>query len=495
MQPVPMFGAGVYGKSAVVTRQRRVNCYYEIRADGDKAKVVIYQTPGLLLQATILQPSNLPLRVLLCANETGLYAVQGNQFLSLSPSGAAFFKATINTISGLASLAVNPAASQVMLVDGKDGWIYQPAAGTFVILAATGTWWTPGAKTVTNVGGYFVSEIPGTGEFGVSNINDATTGSSLSFATAAAYADLCIAVDNLQGNLVTFGNIHTEFWSPVGTPPPSQPFAPIQAAANEWGLAAIFSRGHVDQALFFLGKTRQGTRRICRIDGYVVTPVSTEIDSIINQPGFVFADAVALTYQVDVHAMYQITFPSMNRTFVYDCSTGIMNEAQSALSTTQPGGYARHFGNLSSYYNGTTIVSDYRNGNVYTMDPTVNTDNGQVVLREVITKTQTKGYNRFKIPSLYIDMETGVGQSNGAPTDMNPQISIECSKDNGRTWLAPRLISLGAIGNYITRVNARRYGQARQFTFRIRMTANAKFVIVDAALRTKIMGNAAVRGQ
>ena len=227
-----------------------------------------YGTPGLKFQVNIAQPSNLPLRALLCANETGLYGLQSNQFLSIAPNGTAFFKGTINTISGLASLAVNPAASQVMLVDGKDGWVYQPAAGTFLILAATGTWWTPGARTVTNVGGYFVSEIPGTGEFGVSNINDATTGSSLSFATAAAYADICIAVDNLQGNLVTFGNIHTEFWQPVGTPSAFPALRThIQAAANEWGLAAIFSRGHLDQALFFLGKTRQGTRRICRIDG------------------------------------------------------------------------------------------------------------------------------------------------------------------------------------------------------------------------------------
>ena len=494
MQPTPLFGAGVYGKSAVVTRQRRVNCYYEMRADGDKAKVVVYGTPGLKFQVNIAQPSNLPLRALLCANETGLYGLQGNQFLSIAPNGTTFFKGTINTISGLASLAVNPAASQVMLVDGKDGWVYQPAAGTFLILAATGTWWTPGARTVTNVGGYFVSEIPGTGEFGVSNINDATTGSSLSFATAAAYADICIAVDNLQGNLVTFGNIHTEFWQPVGTPPPSQPFAPIQAAANEWGLAAIFSRGHLDQALFFLGKTRQGTRRICRIDGYVVTAISTEIDAIINAPGFVFADAVALTWQVDVHAMYQITFPTMNRTFVYDCSTGIMNEAQSALSTTQPGGYARHLGNISSYYNGTTIVADYSNGNIYTFDPTVFTDNGAVVLREVISKHQLKGFNRFKIPLIYLDMETGVGTPTGNDANVNPQVSIECSKDNGRTWLAPRLIALGALGNYIQRVVARRFGMARVFTFRIRMTANAKFVITDGATRSKIMANAAARG-
>ena len=60
-------------------------------------------------------------------------------------------------------------------------------------------------------------------------------------------------------------------------------------------------------------------------------------------------------------------------------------------------------------------------------------------------------------------METGVGTPTGNDADVNPKVSIECSKDNGRTWLAPRIIALGALGNYIQRVVARRFGMARVF--------------------------------
>jgi hypothetical protein len=487
MQPVPLFGSGVYGKSAVVTRQRRVNCYYENRADGDKAKVVVYGTPGLVLTFNIAQPSNLPLRALQCTNETALYAVQYNQFLSLSPSGGTFFAGNINTIAGLCSLASNPAGSQIVLVDGSQGWVYQPGAGTFTQLQpAVVGWFVNGAQTVTNVGGYFVTEYPGTGQFGVSNINDATAGNALSVATAAAFPDIVTAVDNLGGNLIIFGNIHTEFWTAVGTPPPAQPFAPIQSATNQWGLAAVFSRQHIDNALLFLGKTSAGTKRVCRIDGYVVTPISEEIDYIINQPQFVVTDAVGLSYQRDKHPFYQITFPTMQRTFLFDLSTGIPCEVQSGLST---GNFQRHQGNLSSYYggvnNGDTLITDYQNGNVYTLQDTAFTDNGVAVLREVITRHSTKGFNKFRVPLIYLDMETGVGLS-GLGQGSNPQVSIECSKDNGRTWLAPRLIPLGQLGQYITRVVARRFGQARVFTFRIRMTDPVKFVITDGAMQTKM---------
>lgn len=492
MNPVPLFGSGVFGKSAVVTRQRRVNCYYEPRPDGDKSKVVIYGTPGLVLLFTLATPNSLPVRAALCANETALYMVQGNAFLSLNSAGGTLFTGAINTIGGLCSLAPSPNGSQIMVVDGVGGWVYQPLTGAFTaVTSASSGWFVPGAMTVTNVGGYFVSELPGTNQFGVSNLNDATTGSALSFGAIAAFPDICIAVDNVSGNLAAFGNTHLEFWQPVGTPPPSNPFAPIQSATVQVGLAAVFSRAHVGDNLMFLGKTPQGTKRVYQIQGYAVAPVSEEIDWILNQPGFVVTDATALTYQRDKHPFYQLTFPTMGRSFLFDASTGIWGETQTGLTTAGP---MRHQGNLSTYYgginNGDTLITDYANGKVYRLDDGTYADNGVPVLREVVTKHQIKGFNRFRIPQLYLDMETGVGlagvTSGTPPQGMAPQISIEVSKDNGKTFLAPRLLGLGLQGQYLTKVKARRFGQARVFTFRFRMTDPVKFVITNGALLTKM---------
>src|SRR5258706_9457283 len=118
MQPVPLFGSGVFGKSAVVTRQRRVNCYYENRADGDKAKVVVYGTPGLVLMFTT---GSLPIRGVLSVNEAQLYGVIYNQFGMLTPpavpGGVAVFTVlgTINTLGGLLSMAASPNASQIVI--------------------------------------------------------------------------------------------------------------------------------------------------------------------------------------------------------------------------------------------------------------------------------------------------------------------------------------------------------------------------------------------
>lgn len=497
MKPYPLFGSGIYGKSMVVTRQRRVNCYYEQRKDGDKSKIVIYGTPGLVLGFTLGSPLATPVRAILGPTNALLFAVVANQFQSVSPpsSGtvpAINFSGTIGSIAGLCSMAANPSVSQILTVDGSSGWLYYVSgvnAGTLVQLgtgtAAGALWFTPGSLTCTNVGGYFVTEIFGTGQFAVSNLNDAANGNALSIATAAAFPDIMVAVDQLNGNLILFAQQHLEFWQPAGTPPPAQPFQLIQSSPIKWGLAAPFARAHIDNALFFLGVSEGGVRRACRIDGFTVTPVSDDIDFIINQPGFYYADAVMLAYQRDVHGFCQLTFPTMGRSFLYDCSTGIWGETQSGLST---GAYQRHAANLACYYNGGTLLTDAVNGNVYTMQDTAYTDNGAPVLREVITKTATRGYNRFRVPQLYLDMETGVGLEgnvSGTVQGQNPQVSIECSKDNGRTWLQARLIPLGRLGQYKARVNARRFGQARQFTWRIRMTDPVKFVITDGAIRTK----------
>jgi hypothetical protein len=68
---------------------------------------------------------------------------------------------------------------------------------------------------------------------------------------------------------------------------------------------------------------------------------------------------------------------------------------------------------------------------------------------------------------------------------VQPQISIECSKDNGRTFGPPLIAYLGALGNYLTRVIWRRFGSARDFVFRIRMTDPVKFVVTAGAISTR----------
>jgi hypothetical protein len=466
MKVYPLFGNGIAGHSFPVTRQRRLNCYLENRPDGDKARVVIFGTPGLKLKFTLAGV----VRGIL-GTESNLYAVIGGTFYSLSSTGGTLYSsATIASVFGNVSMARDP--DQIVIVDGSKGYIFNTT--TQVLSKITSSGFPNGAKTVAFVGGYFVCEKPRTQYFYCSDTFDGSTWNALAFAAASQYSDNILAVDSLAGNLVVFSERHTEFWQNVGSSP--QPFAPILSVTSEYGINAIYSRGHVGSTLLFLAQNPQGTSQVCQISGYTVAVVSTpDLEDIISQFSTV-ADATALTYVINGHPMYQLTFPTDNRSFLYDLSTGIWSETQSGVPT----GYAqRHIGQLSTTYQNQALITDYISGRVYTIDENTFTDNGQTIVRELVTRHGSSDFNVITVAEFFLDMETGVGLQTGQGSQ--PQIMLDVSKDNGRTWSNPRLLSVGAVGKYMTRVIARRFGSARDFVFRIRMTDPVKFVVTEGA--------------
>src|SRR6202789_2601395 len=100
-------------------------------------------------------------------------------------------------------------------------------------------------------------------------------------------------------------------------------FAPLQLLFNEWGLGAGFFRAHINQGIVFLGITTDGVVQLCFLNGFSVQVLSDPDTEAIWQSFSTVSDAVALTYQVDHHPMYQITFPTANRSWIFDQSTGI----------------------------------------------------------------------------------------------------------------------------------------------------------------------------
>lgn len=466
MEPIPLFGSGMVGKSRVVTAQRRLNCYYEVREDGDKTSIAVYGTPGARLRFTVNTLLNKPLRAFF-GTQNALFAIAHDQFYSLASDGSALFAGTIGTASGQGEIIQN--GTQTIAVDGAAGYLYN---GT--TLSTIGGGFPAGARTITAVDGFFVAERPGTQQFYVSNFRDGATWDPLAFDYASAYTDNILAVDNLNGLLIPFSNQHYEVWQNAGTSP--QPFAPVKSATSEWGLAAIFSRQHVDNSIIYLAQTRQGSVQFRRIKGFEAVKISTpDLDYIINQFP-VKDDAVAMTYQPDDHPIYQCTFPTANRSFLFDCSTNMWSEAQTGVSNI----YRRHLGNLSTFYAGKTLVSDYRNGNVYEMDPEKYTDNGETIPRQVITRHTVLGHNVFSVGELYFDFETGVGISEGQGS--NPLLMIACSSNNGRTYSLERRIPVGRMGQYKTRVTTYRWGAARVMDWKLDYTEPTKFVITGAAI-------------
>lgn len=473
MKPISYLGGGLAGKSVQVTAQRKLNIYLEHRPDGDKGvKVVAYGTPGLLLKFVINATLSAPVRGIL-GTPLALYAVAGGTFYQLKADGTVLYSsaslpASLNTVS----MAYSP--TQLVVVDGKGAYLYSGGALTVI-----GGSFPNGARTITYVSTFFVAEQPGTQTFWVSNSGDGSTWTGLSFASAGTYSDNIVAVDNSLGNLVLFGAAHMEFWQDVGSTP--QPFAPIISATNEWGLAALFSRAHINQSIYFLGIVQgAGQVQVCQLNGYNVTVVSTpDVDFTINSFS-VTSDAIALTYQQDASGFYQITFPTANRSLLLNTSNGIWSETQTGHTTA----YAtRHQAQYATVFAGQTLATDPLNSNIYQFSPTTYTDNGVTIERELITRHALEGYNEFSIDEIYLDMELGQGLNLGQ--GINPMIMLRVSRDSGHTYETEQWAPVGPMGQYGAsgnRVAWQRQGSSRIFTLKLRFTEPTKFVIANGAL-------------
>lgn len=482
LKRIPLFGEGVNSKSPVVTRQRRLNCYLEVRRDQDKSAVVLYGTPGLSLAFTGTSSLNSPLRGML-GNDYNLYVVVDNQIKSVTAAGATLLSGSIGTTSGLVGMALN--LTQMMVVDGNLGYVFDTTTGAVTMAGGA---FPNGAKTVTQCNGFFACERAGTNQFFVSGFNDGTVWSGLSFAAAVQAIDGILAMETLGGLLIPMSSGHVEFWQNLGLP--QEPFQYIQNSASMIGLQAINSRVHCGDSLLFLAHTgggsfqnSTGSFQIAKITGYQVSIVSTtDIDNILQTMAreSTITDCTAYSYQIDGHVFAQFNFPTANRSLLFDVSTGFWSEVQTGVT---PNYASRHIGNLAAGAFDRVYVADYHNNNVYTPNPTVYTDNGNVIVRELVTKAAVEDFNTFRINQVYLDMQTGVGLADSSAQGYSPIVELSIARDN-RDFGTPRYLSLGRLGQFMTRVIARRFGRARQATIKVRMTDPVPFVITSGAIMT-----------
>ncbi|MFA6204452.1 MAG: packaged DNA stabilization protein [Gallionella sp.] len=461
MKPISIFGLGTQSKSSNVTSQQRVNFYLEIAADADKNTVTAYGTPGLVQHASI---GASPTRGMYTLGNY-IYVVNLSKLWRVDNSGVAVEKGTLLTTTGRVSMADNGSVGdQIIIVDGTYGYIYTVSTGAFAQIADLDF---PGADTVTFNDGYFIVSKPDTGQFYLSGSYNGTTWDALDFATGESNPDNVISVVADHGELIVFGDVSTEFWTNTGSL--DFPYS-RSGAAVEWGLAARWSVAKFDNSLIYLAKNRMGEVQVVRLNGYLPDRVSTpDMETIINKYSGI-SDATGFSYLLNGHPFYQINFTSANESWLYD---GLSKEWSQLKSGT-----GRHRAEMGTNFLLRTVVSDYENGKLYNLDSDAYTDDGEMIVAELVTKHVFNNLERYSISELQVDLESGVGLASGQGED--PQIMLQVSKDGGHTWGAERWVSMGKLGEYTKRAKWNRLGQSRNWTFKLKISDPVKRVILGA---------------
>ena len=330
----------------------------------------------------------------------------------------------------------------------------------------------PGGNTVTFLDGYFIVNAPNTRQFYLSQLYDGFTWNALSFASKEAYTDTleAVAVDN--SCLVLLGFISQEYWQDIGAFP--FPLLRIPGSPTDMGVAARWSVARCNGELIYLGRARRGGLSVVTIRNYRPVTVSTpDLDFLFNEyvnPG----DAIAFSYRQNGHEFYQISFQQQGVTWLYDATSEVW-------STLLSGATTRHYANFGCQFDFHVIVSDYRNGNLYILDPASYTDNGDLIARELITPHffVNTSFNKLHIYRLRLDMEQGGGLNDGQ--GQNPQVMLQVSRDGGYTWGDEMWATCGAQGNFLSRAEWRRLGVSRNYVFKFRITDPIKTVLIGAA--------------
>lgn len=323
-----------------------------------------------------------------------------------------------------------------------------------------------GAASVDVLDSIAIFEIPDSDEFFISAVDDFTNISALDFAAAERNPDRNVRVLVDHAELWIFGEETIEVFQNVGG---TFPFRRLPGGIIERGCAARFSVAKDDNTVFWLGD--DGI--FYRATDYTPTRISNHaVEEVIE--GQITSDAECTHWTEAGSKFVSWRFPSIGRCLVYDISTGLWHER--ASGTQAENVWA---GRFAVEIWGKSLIGA-TDGNIYELDRSTYQDNGAVKRAEMTFGPVYGEGRRIRHLSLDVEMEVGRGLVSGQGSD--PQIMMNYS-DDGSTWSNELWRSIGARGEYKTRVRWNRLGSSYERTYRLAITDPVPWAVMDAKLR------------
>jgi hypothetical protein len=462
-----LVGPSYQERSLPFDAQRTVNLYPAIdETRKGKEVAALYGTPGLELFATVGIGA---IRGVFCSANGRAFVISNTELYEITSGGSSTLMGTLTSDATIVTITEN--FTQLIICDQTDLYTLTYSTDTFAKVSDVHK---PNAKTVTYIDGYAVINKVDSGEFYISDIQDATAWDALEFATAEQSPDKLVRVFAALGQLYLFGERTTEAW--YNSADVDFPFEKVNGANMPVGCAAANSVVEMDNSIVWLGQAENGQGIVYRMQGYVPQRISTHaIEYAINRSTDL-SNIRAYCYQQDGHTFYVMTGGNLETTLVYDASTQLWHER---AYLEEDGSFSTHKGSCCMFAFGKHLVGDKTNGNIYHMSLDYFDDDGREIRAErTFTHISDEGKS-FKVKSLQVDFEYGVGLTSGQGSD--PQCWLQVSDDGAKTWSPEYAASIGAIGNYKARAVWRRLGQTDgMMTFKVVITDPVKRAICGA---------------
>lgn len=400
MPRLALSGGAYQARSVIASAQRSLNLYPEPmpQGQGEPAQFAHYPTPGLRQLNAMPQGG---IRGIMQATTGGIYVVAGNGVYSVNPTTWA--GTLIGNITSLRPYPVSMAdnGNTLVIVDGTaGGWTVDLPSNAFAAINDPAFY---GADRVDYLDTYLLFNKPGTPQF-YSSDSLATTFDSLYFANKESHSDLLVSLAVAKREIWLLGERTTEIWYDSGGQSGDFPFEEIQGTFVDHGCRAKYSVAVYDDAVYWLGYDRAGQGIVFKGAGYLVQRISTfAIETELARYSRI-DDAIGFVYSLGGHAVYVLTFPTADHTWCYDVTTQQWHEW---LWIDTNGAEHRHRANCCYPCNGTVVVGDWQNGNLYALDQTVFTDNGSPIKRQRSFPHTINDAKRVYYREFIADLETG----------------------------------------------------------------------------------------
>lgn len=389
---------------------------------------------------------------------------------------------TLNTNSGPVSIRHNGLGGYAVIVDGPYGYLYNVTTQAFSQITDPNFL---GANTVAFIDGWWVFNQPGTQTFYTNAQPYSTAFNASYFANADAAPDMLLAVWESKEELWLIKERTTEIWYDAGGT--YFPFQRLVGTMLQVGCKAVasiarFSSDNQD-GLIWLGRSDRGENVVVRTVGFQTEVVSTPAISDAIAQYTTTSDAIGYTYQEDTHEFYVLTFPTADKTWVFDASVPL-EFAWHQRPSYDPYAQAfhRHRSNCYMNFAGMRIVGDYQNGALYQLTRSAYTDAGWPLLakRRAPYIWDKDARSRVFMGSLQIEFAPGQGSASGL--GQTPIANLRIARDGpvfGQQWPA----SLGLMGQWRNRCIWRRLAFGRSNLVEVEVLAPVNRDIVGATLK------------
>ena len=333
-----------------------------------------------------------------------------------------------------------------------------------------------GSPRVDYLDGYGVFVKPNSQQFYLSALNDFSTFDALDFASDEADPDNLVTFIVDHREAIFFGERVTTVWFNNGGA--DFPLSRRDGAEMEAGCAAALSVAKLDNTVFFLGRNVYGQGLVYRLNQYTPQIVSNRgIEHMINSFSRI-DDAIAYAYQKNGHSFYVLTFPTAQKTLVYDAS---IQDPDAAWSVRETYGLGNDRAICHAFAFNKHLVGDSQSGKIFELDENTHTDGGEAIAWSRTTAHIIGDYKRVKHKEVVLNFQTGVGLNGND----DPLVFLTYSDDGGHSYITPREASLGVIGQRKNRVMWSRLGQSRDRVYKVFGSEPVKTVLMGGYIEVE----------